>query len=253
MKKVSLLVTVYNAEENLAATLQSIEEQVYQNIEVVIVDGGSTDGTVALIRQFENRTADRAGLSLRWVSEKDQGLYDAMNKAYRLSTGDIIAVCNDRLCEPEAVSSLAAAVEAGGEGCVGAHSDLVYVEGERIIRRWHMGEGKLSQGWMPGHPTLFLKREIYEKYGLYDTSYRCAADYEFMVRFLKDEKNRLAYVPRVLVAMFYGGTSNAGIRNYLVSFQEGYQALKRNGVGFPLWITLRRSIKVLFQFGKNAG
>jgi glycosyltransferase len=253
MKKVSLLVTVYNAEENLAATLQSIEEQAYQNIEVVIVDGGSTDGTVALIRQFENRTADRAGLSLRWISEKDQGLYDAMNKAYRLSTGDIIAVCNDRLCEPEAVSSLAAAVEAGGEGCVGAHSDLVYVEGERIIRRWHMGEGKLSQGWMPGHPTLFLKREIYEKYGLYDTSYRCAADYEFMVRFLKDEKNRLAYVPRVLVAMFYGGTSNAGIRNYLVSFQEGYQALKRNGVGFPLWITLRRSIKVLFQFGRSAG
>ena len=248
-----MLVTVYNAEENLAATLQSIEEQVYQNIEVVIVDGGSTDGTVALIRQFENRTADRAGLSLRWVSERDQGLYDAMNKAYRLSTGDIIAVCNDRLCEPEAVSSLAAAVEAGGEGCVGAHSDLVYVEGERIIRRWHMGEGKLSQGWMPGHPTLFLKREIYEKYGLYDTSYRCAADYEFMVRFLKDEKNRLAYVPRVLVAMFYGGTSNAGIRNYLVSFQEGYQALKRNGVGFPLWITLRRSIKVLFQFGRIAG
>ncbi len=248
-----MLVTVYNAEENLAATLQSIEEQVYQNIEVVIVDGGSTDGTVALIRQFENRTADRAGLSLRWVSEKDQGLYDAMNKAYRLSTGDIIAVCNDRLCEPEAVSSLAAAVEAGGEGCVGARSDLVYVEGERIIRRWHMGEGKLSQGWMPGHPTLFLKREIYEKYGLYDTSYRCAADYEFMVRFLKDEKNRLAYVPRVLVAMFYGGTSNAGIRNYLVSFQEGYQALKRNGVGFPLWITLRRSIKVLFQFGRSAG
>ncbi len=248
-----MLVTVYNAEENLAATLQSIEEQTYQNIEVVIVDGGSTDGTVALIRQFENRTADRAGLSLRWVSEKDQGLYDAMNKAYRLSTGDIIAVCNDRLCEPEAVSSLAAAVEAGGEGCVGAHSDLVYVEGERIIRRWHMGEGKLSQGWMPGHPTLFLKREIYEKYGLYDTSYRCAADYEFMVRFLKDEKNRLAYVPRVLVAMFYGGTSNAGIRNYLVSFQEGYQALKRNGVGFPLWITLRRSIKVLFQFGRSAG
>lgn len=248
-----MLVTVYNAEENLAATLQSIEEQTYQNIEVVIVDGGSTDGTVALIRQFENRTADRAGLSLRWISEKDQGLYDAMNKAYRLSTGDIIAVCNDRLCEPEAVSSLAAAVEAGGEGCVGAHSDLVYVEGERIIRRWHMGEGKLSQGWMPGHPTLFLKREIYEKYGLYDTSYRCAADYEFMVRFLKDEKNRLAYVPRVLVAMFYGGTSNAGIRNYLVSFQEGYQALKRNGVGFPLWITLRRSIKVLFQFGRSAG
>lgn len=252
MKKVSLLVTVYNAEENLAVTLQSIEEQDYQNIEVVIVDGGSTDGTLDLVRQFEGRIKDCAGLSLRWVSEKDGGLYDAMNKAYRLSTGDIIAVCNDRLCQPEAVSSLVTAIEAGGQGCVGAHSDLVYVEGERIIRQWRMGEGKLSQGWMPGHPTLFLKREIYEKYGLYDTSYRCAADYEFMVRFLKDGDNRLAYVPRVLVSMFYGGTSNAGIGNYLISFREGYQALKRNGVRFPLWITLQRSVRVLFQFGKGA-
>lgn len=251
MRQVSLLVTVYNAGDNLAVTLQSIEEQDYQNIEVVIVDGGSTDGTLDLVRQFEDRIKDRAGLSLRWVSEPDGGLYDAMNKAYRLSSGDIIAVCNDRLCQPDAVSSLVGAVEAGGEGCVGAHSDLVYVEGERIIRRWHMGEGRISEGWMPGHPTLFLKREIYEKYGLYDTSYQCAADYEFMVRFLKDKDNRLAYVPQVLVAMFYGGTSNAGIRNYLVSFREGYRALKKNGVGFPLWITIRRSMRVIFQFGKH--
>lgn len=251
MRKVSLLVTVYNAGDNLAVTLQSIEEQDYQNIEVVIVDGGSTDGTLDLVRQFEDRIKDRAGLSLRWVSEQDEGLYDAMNKAYRLSSGGIIAVCNDRLCQPDAVSSLVRAVETGGEGCVGAHSDLVYVEGERIIRRWHMGEGRLSQGWMPGHPTLFLKREVYEKYGLYDTSYQCAADYEFMVRFLKDKDNRLAYVPQVLVAMFYGGTSNAGIRNYLVSFREGYRALKKNDVGFPLWITIRRSVRVIFQFGKH--
>ena len=86
---------------------------------------------------------------------------------------------------------------------------------------------------------------------LYDTSYQCAADYEFMVRFLKDKGNRLAYVPQVLVAMFYGGTSNAGLSNYLVSFREGYQALRKNGVRFPLWITLRRSVRVLFQFGKH--
>lgn len=251
MRKVSLLVTVYNARENLAVTLQSIEEQDYQNIEVVIVDGGSADGTLDLIRAFEQRTAGRTGLSLRWVSEPDEGLYDAMNKAYRISTGDIIAVCNDRLCQPDVVSCLTAAIEAGGAGCMGAHSDLVYVEKDRVVRRWHMGEGKLSQGWMPGHPTLFLRREVYEKYGLYDTSYRCAADYEFMVRFLKDENNRLAYVPKVLVAMFYGGTSNAGIGNYLVSFREGYQALRKNGVRFPLWITLRRSVRVMLQFGKN--
>lgn len=101
---------------------------------------------------------------------------------------------------------------------------------------------------MPGHPTLFLKREVYERYGSYDISYRCAADYEFMVRFLKDENNRLMYVPEVLIAMYYGGTSNAGLRNYLVSFKEGYQALKKNGVRHPLWITLKRTIRVLRQF-----
>ena len=251
MRRVSLLVTVYNAAKNLPITLQSIEEQDYQDIEVVIVDGGSTDGTVNLIKEFAGRIKERGTLSLNWVSEKDKGLYDAMNKAYALSTGDIIAVCNDRLCEPDAVSSLVNAICAGGPGCIGALSDLVFVVGGRVIRGWHMGEGKLSQGWMPGHPTLFLKREVYEKYGLYDTSYHCAADYEFMVRFLKDQDNRLAYVPRVLVAMFYGGTSNAGIRNYLVSFQEGYRALRKNGVRFPLWITLRRTMKVLLQFGKK--
>ncbi len=248
--KVSLLVTVYNVKESLPITLAAIEEQDYGDIEAVIVDGGSTDGTVELIRQFADQAADRQGLSVRWVSEPDEGLYDAMNKAYRMSTGDVIAVCNDKLCKPYAVSRLVAAMEQGGPGCIGAHSDLVYTEGERIVRQWHMGQGRIAQGWMPGHPTLFLKRSVYEKYGLYDTSYRCAADYEFMVRFLKDESNTLSYVPEVLVAMFYGGTSNAGLGNYLVSFQEGYLALKKNGVPRPLWITIKRTVRVLLQFGK---
>lgn len=248
--KVSLLVTVFNVEETLPLTLASIEGQDYGEIETVIADGGSTDGTVELIRQFAARMADRPGFSVRWVSEPDEGLYDAMNKAFRMSSGDIIAVCNDKLCKPYAVSRLVAALESGGPCCIGVHSDLVYVEGERVIRQWHMGQGRISEGWMPGHPTLFLRRQVYEKYGFYDTSFRCAADYEFMVRFLKDEKNRLAYVPEVLVAMFYGGTSNAGLGNYLVSFKEGYQALKKNGVSRPLWITVRRTVRVLLQFGK---
>lgn len=246
--KVSLLVTVYNVKESLPATLGSIEEQDYGDIETVIVDGASTDGTVELIEDFAARMADRPGFSVRWVSEPDDGLYDAMNKAFRMSTGDVIAVCNDRLCKSYAVSRLVEALESDGSRFVGAHSDLVYVEGERIVRQWHMGQGRLAAGWMPGHPTLFLRRFVYEKYGLYDTAYRCAADYEFMVRFLKEEGNELAYVPEVLVAMFYGGTSNAGLGNYLVSFREGYQALRKNGVPHPLWITLRRTVRVLMQF-----
>lgn len=246
--KVSLLVTVYNVKETLPVTLQSISAQDYPDLEVVIVDGGSTDGTVELIKAFAAQTEGRAGFSVRWVSEPDDGLYDAMNKAFRMSSGDVVAVCNDKLCKPNTVSLLLSAIEQGGERCVGAHADLVYVEGERVVREWRMGQGRLSEGWMPGHPTLFLRRRIYEAYGLYDTSYRCAADYEFMVRFLKDEENELAYVPDILVAMFYGGTSNAGLKNYLISFREGFLALRKNKVRHPLLITLRRTLRVLRQF-----
>ena len=249
MQKVSLLVTTYNVKDDLTVTLRSIEAQDYDEIEVVIVDAKSEDGTPDVIREFAGRHSDESGpITVRWISEPDRGLYDAMNKAWTMCTGDIVAVCNDRLCMSDAITKLVRAIEQGGRECIGAHSDLVYVDGERVVRRWHMGEGKLSQGWMPGHPTLFLKRAVYEKYGVYDVSYRCAADYEFMVRFLKDEKNRLAYVPEVLIAMFYGGTSNAGLRNYLVSFREGYRALKKNGVPHPLMITLKRTLRVLSQF-----
>ena len=244
MKKVSLLLTTYNSAQNLPITLESIQSQTYKKIEVVIVDGASSDATILLIEQFAKNT----DLEVKWVSEPDKGLYDAMNKAYRMCTGDIIAVCNDRLCEKDAVALLVDAIEKSGKDCIGAHSDLVYVEGERIVRTWHMGQGSIRRGWMPGHPTLFLKREVYEKYGEYDITYRCAADYEFMVRFLKDEKNKLAYVPKVLISMFYGGTSNAGLRNYLVSFKEGYMALRTNGVKHPLLITLKRTWRVLRQF-----
>lgn len=255
MQKVSLLITTYNVKDHLTVTLESIEAQDYGSIELVIVDGGSTDGTAAVIRGFAAKYPDGKGqpdgdaaISVRWVSEPDRGLYDAMNKAWSMCSGDIVAVCNDKLCMPDAVTKLVRAIEQGGRDCIGSHADLVYVEGERIIRTWHMGEGRLADGWLPGHPTLFLKRSVYEKYGVYDTGYRCAADYEFMVRFLKDEKNRLAYVPERLVSMFYGGTSNAGLRNYWVSVRESYMALRRHGVRHPLLIILRRTVRVLRQF-----
>lgn len=253
MWKVSLLVTTYNAKDNLAVTLENIEAQDYPDIEVLIVDGQSEDGTVDIIREFAARHPDGAdvdggSITVRWISEPDRGLYDAMNKAWAMCTGDIVAVCNDKLRTSDAITKLVRAIVGGGTACIGAHADLVYVDGEHVVRTWSMGEGKLSQGWMPGHPTLFLKREVYERYGVYDIGLRCAADYEFMVRFLKDEKNQLAYVPEVLIAMFYGGTSNAGLRNYLVSFKEGYMALKKNNVPHPLLITLKRMVRVLGQF-----
>ena len=136
--------------------------------------------------------------------------------------------------------------------CIGAHADLVYATDEKVVRYWKMGTQKsLHLGWMPGHPTLFLKREIYEKYGLYNPEYRIAADYEFMVRFLKDKENRLAYLPETIIRMYYGGASTSGTGSYLLSLKEGHKALKDNGVKGAALIDVLRTCRVLWQFVKT--
>lgn len=240
-KKVSLILTTFNCGDNLIKTLDSIKKQDYPDIEVVIKDGGSTDGTLEVIREYQENSA----LDIHTKSQKDTGIYDAMNQGYAMSTGDVIAFFNDVFTEPSAVSKLVAAID---DGYVGVHADLVYKDGERIVRKWNMGKGSIYGGWLPGHPTLFLKREIFEKYGLFDTSYRISADYEFMVRFLKDEENQLAYVPETLVSMFYGGASSGGLKNYIRSLVEGHHGLKKNRIRMAWWIDVRRTIRVLMQF-----
>ena len=246
--KVSLILTTYNCRDNLIKTLKSIEEQDYTNIEIVIKDGVSTDGTLDIIQEFAT-THD----NVIWKSEPDTGIYDALNQGYLMSTGDIIAVFNDLYTSPKAVSKFVRAIEDGGADCMGAHADLVYADEEKVIRYWKMGHGRISQGWMPGHPTLYLKREVYEKYGLYDTKYKCSADFEFMVRMLKDNQVKLAYIPEVLIKMFYGGTSTSSVGGYWVSIKESYEALRKNKVHFASIIILKRTIKVLFQFMNAKG
>lgn len=248
MYKVSLILTTYNCAENLKSTLDSIEKQDYPNIEIIVKDGMSTDSTIEIIREHQKRSK----YPLIYQLDKDAGLYDAMNRGIKLSTGDIVAIFNERFLEPAAVSKLISAIEKGDvDGdCryVGAHCDLYYMDGEKIVRKWKMGQGYIGQGWMPGHPTLFLKREIYEKYGLYNTKYMISADYEFMTRFLKNPDNRLAYVPEVLVGMYYGGTSTNGAGSYLKSLKEGHQALKENNYSHAWLIDLKRTLRVLKQF-----
>lgn len=243
--KVSLILTTYNCRDNLRKTLKSIEQQDYPDIEIVIKDGVSTDGTLELIQQYAG-----SHKNVIWKSETDTGIYDAMNQGYVLSTGDIIAFFNDTFNVPDAVSKLVDAIEKGGSECMGAHADLVYVDGEKVIRYWKMGEGKIKQGWMPGHPSLYLRRQIYEKYGLYDTSYRCAADFEFMVRVLKDNDVTLAYVPEVLIRMFYGGTSTGSLKSYYISIRESYHALKKNKISFPGIVIAKRFVRVSLQFAR---
>lgn len=245
MKKVSLILTTYNCKDNLEITLKSIENQDYPEVEVLIKDGGSTDGTMDVIKNYQQNSK----YSVNWKSEPDIGIYDAMNQGYELCTGDIVVFFNDVFTNVNVISKMVTTIENNPE-CIGAHADLVYKDGDKVIRRWCMGEGNLTQGWMPGHPTLFLKREIYEKYGLYDTSYKIAADYEFMIRFLKEGSNQLVYLPETVVSMFYGGTSSGGLSNYLLSLKEGYDALRKNEIHImqACWITVRRTVKVLCQF-----
>ena len=245
MTKVSLILTTYNSKNNLEQTLESIETQDYDAIEVVIKDGGSTDGTVDVIKDYHEKSKH----SVIWESKPDTGIYDAMNQGYQLSTGDVLVFFNDVFTGPSVVRSMVDKIESTPD-CVGAHADLVYKDGEKIIRKWHMGDGSIYHGWMPGHPTLFLKREIYEKYGLYRTDMRISADYELMIRFLKHKENKLAYLPETIISMFYGGTSSGGLKNYLQSMQEGIRALRENQFSIlsAWWITIRRTIKVLLQF-----
>lgn len=242
MLNVSLILTTYNSKENFIKTYESICRQTYPAIEIVVIDGASTDGTR---EEIEKRAQN--DIRIRWISEPDSGIYSAMNKGLRIATGDIVAFFNDTFCTEKAVEQYVKAIEESG--CDGVHSDLVYQdESGKTIRRWKMGNGTIRQGWLPGHPTLYLKREIYDKYGAYKEDYRCSADYEFMVRILKDGKVKLAYIPEVLISMFYGGTSSNGLKAYWVSLWEGVRALRENGVKGAFWITLVRTVRVLRQF-----
>ncbi len=241
---VSIIITTYNSAENLRRTLNSIEMQDYPAIQVCIKDGGSKDGTVSVIREYEHSSR----FPVIWSSGADEGIYDAMNHGYSLSSGKIVVFFSDLFLRKDAVSHMVKAMKEQPD-CVGACADLVYATEEKVVRYWRMGPQKsIYSGWMPGHPTLFLKREVYAKYGLYDTSYRIAADYEFMVRFLKDHTNRLAYVPETIIRMYYGGTSTGSTGSYLKSLQEGHRALKKNGIKGAAFVDLLRTMRVLSQF-----
>lgn len=242
MKKVSIITTTYNDSANLRKTINQIKAQDYPEIEYIIVDGASTDDTMEVIREAKEYFKDR----MVWISEKDRGIYDAINKGLRLATGDYIGLCFDEFAATDVISKMVAVMEK--EGTDGVHGDLDYMDGEKIVRKWRQGQGNIRSGWMPGHPTLYLKKEVYEKYGLYKTDYRIAADYEFMIRILKDRSVKLSYIPEVLIKMSHGGTSTNSLGAYLEGLKEGHRALKENGVKFAFVTDILRTLRVLLQF-----
>lgn len=247
---VSVITVSYNSVDNLRKSLELLKKQDYPYIESIIIDGGSTDGTRDYIEKFASefeQTAEEINHTCKWISEQDKGLYDAINKGIDMATGELIGCYWDMYSNDHVISDMVGIVVR--EKADGVHGDLLYVDGNgKIVRKWKTGQGVIAQGWMPGHPTLYLKRKVYETYGKYNTEYRIAADFEFMVRCLKDNNVKLSYLPDNLIKMFYGGTSNGSLRAYLNSIRESYKALVSNNVKNAGWIVFLRIIRTLKQF-----
>ena len=228
--KISIITAVYNRADSIAEAVRSVQAQTWPHVEHVVIDGASTDGTVAVLQTCLNAQAV-------WLSEPDKGIYDALNKGLARATGDVIGLMHsdDFFADDEVLASVAAAFANPEVDAV--YGDLDYVakaDTARIVRRWRSGDysaAKLARGWMPPHPTLFLRRSVLERWGGYDTSFRIAADYDTILRYFGQGRIRPAYIPRVLVKMRLGGESNRSLGRIWLKTREDYRALQRNGVG----------------------
>ncbi|ROH89147.1 glycosyltransferase [Stagnimonas aquatica] len=233
--KISIITVCYNSASTIRDTLRSVADQTHPHIEHIIVDGGSSDETVSLVQQYRRHSGPL-------VSEPDRGIYDAMNKGLALASGDVVGFLNsdDAYADTNVLSRVAEVFAMQTvDACYG---DLVYVAANnpnRVVRYWRSRPyqpGLCSRGWMPAHPTFYVRRQAYQRYGGFDDSLRIAADFEICLRLLEVQRLRVTYLPGVLVRMRTGGVSNASLRNVVRSNREVAQALRKHGfpAGLPL-------------------
>lgn len=248
--KVTIITVTYNSEKYLRECIQSVIAQDHADIEHIVVDGKSTDGTLAIIKEFEPHLA-------HWISETDRGMYDAINKGMALASGDIIGILNsdDVLASPDVVTSI---VEAFGTNNTDTlYGDLEYVDPDNLQKIYRVWKGKpyrrklFKYGWMPAHPTFYIKRELVSKYGGYENHYYSAADYEFMSRYLFHHKLSAQYLPKLLVKMRRGGQSNNSILKRLRANRRDYLAMKKNQIPFPFLVSILKPLSKLHQYGKR--
>lgn len=246
--KLSIITATFNSENSIERCLNSVMESNINNYEHIIVDGDSKDKTINIIKKHQ-----KINSNIKFISESDKGIYDALNKGVIMSTGDIIGFLHsdDFFQTKSILSELIKSVEK--ENLDGIYGDLNYVNGDnppKIIRRWRSNDFNLSllkRGWMPPHPTLFLKKEVYEKYGLFNLNYKISADYDFMLRILKVGSLRVQYFPKVITSMQLGGASNKNLKNILIKMKEDLKILKNNNIG-GLMSLLLKNIRKLKQF-----
>jgi len=251
--KISIITITYNSAKTLPRALESVQNQTYPDIEHIIVDGASTDGTVALIEAYAKShiTNEQSPITnIKFLSEPDNGIYDAINKGIRMATGDAIGFLHsdDVFFSADSIALIAEAFEREKADVV--YGDLQYCHGERVVRRWKSNDfrpGALKFGWMPPHPTVYVRREVYQQVGPYDDWFRISADFDMMLRIFS-AGYKTHYIPEVLVSMETGGASNRNTKARLSKTQEDYIALKKNHVGAGYLTVACKQLRKIRQF-----
>ena len=266
--KISIITAVYNNRPFILSCIQSVATQIYPHIEHIIIDGGSNDGTLKAIKGVmspASHITDYGSRVTKIISEPDNGIYDALNKGIKIATGDVIGFlhADDVYADKTVIEKVMEVMSK--DGCESCYGDLLYVKEKgketiqnsklktqnfQLVRYWKSGEfnpDKFKWGWMPPHPTFFVRREVYEKLGVFDTSFKIAADYELMLRFLGRNRISTCYIPEVLVKMRIGGASNRSIGNILRKSYEDYRAMKMHHIG-GVFTLLQKNLSKIPQF-----
>jgi len=268
--KITIITATFNSDKNVISCLQSVATQSHKNIEYIIIDGASTDKTLEFVKSSPAVS--------KWISEPDNGIYDALNKGIQLATGDVIGFLHsdDMLGSSTIIERIANSFSpAGGRYRGGQHEssakdnwirsvqidgiygNLIFVHAQnpnKVLRAWHskpFSYKNVRYGWMPPHPTLFLRKEVYEKHGLFDTSFRIAGDYDFMLRVMLDKEIKLVLLPEVITRMRVGGASTGSVKELIRKSREDIRALRNNGFKVPLAVLAIKNISKLPQLLKR--
>jgi glycosyltransferase involved in cell wall biosynthesis len=243
--KISIITVCLNSAETIEDTIKSILSQDYKDIEYIVVDGGSTDGTLEIIEKYN-------GQIHKCISEPDKGIYDAMNKGIKLSTGEIIATLNsdDVYADENVVSKMEEFIQANDLDA--AYAGLVYVSRKnpsRVVRVWMPGQyrrGAFSNGWVVPHPTFFCRKKIYEQFGCFNDKLHTAADFELLLRFIEAHRIKVGYLPKVIVKMRTGGKANV-LRGMIRGNGEIIKSFRLNGLRLSPWFFIRKPIVKISQ------
>ncbi len=245
--KISIITVVFNGQAFLADCIKSVIAQDYPAIEYIVIDGGSTDGSLQIIEHYKHQ------ISL-FISEKDKGMYDALNKGIKMATGDVIGILNadDMLASPDVISAIANCFSTQNPD--GLYGNLNYIhplKTNKIIRKWiskSFTKREIVLGWMPAHPTFYVKRSLFETFGNYSLHYDSAADYELMVRFLYKYSIKAIFLDKLMVNMRTGGISNASLMHRYRALVNDYKALQANNVPMPVLTIFLKKISKVTQF-----